>query len=344
MREFFVEQQPYRSPEPRDGGWLKDFEVRLGRSNRADIILVAEEELQPSLLLIETKVFAVNPGGIDQLARYETWINENQPEWTVRKILCAQEFSGAALEAAAASGVECLQVGWPTEDDDYGPAEVNWAIGPVGLDPPIEAEEVAVEADRVSRLLAEAPRRSLKERERAPARPGVIAYWPAAPEAATMLGLTATATDKPLWIEPSGHIAKSLRAFAEGETGLANLLLGSLGMASDVIRGGGQHPCPPDPSSPGRRPTCRSPGSSSTSQLDFAARSRRRSSRACTTSTTRTKPSFARRSRRVGFVVYESLPLRWTGSTGCTRWRRSGANPQRPASPSASASTAIRRR
>ncbi len=92
-----------------------------------------------------------------------------------------------------------------------------------------------MEAGGIGRLLADAPRRSFGERDRAPGRPGMIAYWPASREAAAELGLTDAASDKPLWIEPSGHIAKSLRIFAEGETRLADLLLGLLGIASDVI-------------------------------------------------------------------------------------------------------------
>ena len=234
VRDFFVEQEPFRAPEPRDGAWLKDFEVRLGRSGRADNIQVAEDESQPTLLLIETKVFAVNPGGIEQLGRYERWIGEHHPKWRIRKILCAQEFSEAVLESAAAEGVECLSVGWPSQNDDYGPDEVDWVIGPVTLDPPIGAEDLAMEARRVAGLLADAPRRSFGERDDAPARPGMIAYWPAG-RAAAALGLTDVASEAPLWVEPSRHIAKSLRALAEGETRLADVLIGCLGIAADLI-------------------------------------------------------------------------------------------------------------
>jgi hypothetical protein len=126
----FVESGVARLPDSADSLPLKGRQDRISTALRSDLVLVevAEgAEQQPSLVVIELKLWARSVANVRQLEGYVDRLDEIVPDrWEIGAALVAQGFSQAVLEQAGAAGIQCW-IAQPIDDADFG-----WELVPVG--------------------------------------------------------------------------------------------------------------------------------------------------------------------------------------------------------------------
>jgi hypothetical protein len=107
----FVEAGLARLPDSADGLPLKGWQDRISTGLRSDLILVEVAEgadEQPSLVVVELKLWARSVANVRQLEGYLDRLDEIVPDgWEIGGALVAQGFSRPVLEEASAAGIVC---------------------------------------------------------------------------------------------------------------------------------------------------------------------------------------------------------------------------------------------
>jgi hypothetical protein len=128
--DTLVEAGLARLPNSADGLDLRGRQDRISPALRTDLILVELAEgadEQPSLVVIELKLWARSIANVRQLEGYIDRLDEIVPDqWGIGAALVAQGFSQTVLEQAGAVGIQC----WVAQPIDESGGE--WELVAVG--------------------------------------------------------------------------------------------------------------------------------------------------------------------------------------------------------------------
>lgn len=115
--KYLLDEGFARLPRPIDGLGLNGRQDRLGPAMRTDLLLPACEpwEGQPTLGLVELKIWAGGVAVVSQALRYRTELKRRYPAWRITAHVVAQGFSEAVIKAATEEDVLCWEV---REDGD----------------------------------------------------------------------------------------------------------------------------------------------------------------------------------------------------------------------------------
>lgn len=232
VKEMLELGEGMREPKPEDGLDLRGLEARLGPRNRADIILVDETHEPPRLVVVETKLFARDVAGLDQLVRYREWLIEHRPDWQLDLVLAAQVIGPEVRARAREAEVSCVEVRWGEEEDEFLPGDgeltLDWS------EPEHEIVFDEVEMARRTRValdvLEDSTRRTAlpdaRTAEDASDGPGVIAFWidPDDADGLDDLGVPTIEPDRPLLVVSCLHLPEAIESLGAPE-GFPSMLL-----------------------------------------------------------------------------------------------------------------------